>query len=288
MHAVHSPLALVRFNLGLHHLPITAGDRPWLAMYLWPSRDRGNVMFCEIRTRFHVLADGRRRQQSFAVARRIRAVQRGWHRNHGFDPRGAGTTELNSAGVPAITPVDGGVYGLVVVEQVLLDSGLQGLSTADTRQQPWMAVALVHPRGLPAWYECWIRIAGYLVPSVPRVRDRLTICRIIAAIQRQWSARFGARFYCYGTVNDYVCVDSRHISATAKTPETPKPAETPKPPETLVPIRAYGAKSRIVRQEDVGAHHAALDIIAHTWDAWAINPQEAVGGNVPAPVELTG
>jgi hypothetical protein len=232
-------------------------------------------MFCEIRTRFHLLAGGRLRQQSFAVARKVKAVQRGWHRDHGFDPRVAGIAESNLVGVPAITPMDGDVYGLVVVDQVLLDRGLRQLSTADTRQQTWMAVALVHPRGLPAWSECWIRIAGLLVPSVPRVRDRLTICRIITAIQRQWTARFGARFYCYGTVNDYVCVDSRHTPETAKTPEIPKPAETPKPPKTLVLIRAYGAKSRIVRQEDVGAHHAALDIIAHTWDAWAMKPQDA-------------
>jgi hypothetical protein len=244
-------------------------------MYLWLSGRRGNVMFCEIHTRFLLLADGRLQQQSFAIARRVKAVQRGWHRDHGFDPRVAGTTESNLIGVPAITPVDGGVHGLVVVDQVLLNNGLRRLSTADTPQQPWIAVALVHPRGLPAWYECWIRIAGLLVPSVPRVRDRLTICKSIAAIQRQWTVRFGARFYTYGTVDDYVCVDSRHTPETAKTPEIAKPAEAPKPPKRLVLIRAYGAKSRIVRQEDVGAHHAALDIIAHTWDAWAMNPQDA-------------
>src|SRR5262245_11150084 len=265
MHADHSPLAFAHFDRDLRRLPSIAEARPWLTMYLLCT-GLGNAVFCEIRTRFQLLADGRLRQQSLAVAKRVKAVQRAWYRDHGVDPRLGSTTELSSVGVPVIPPVDNDVYGLVVVDQVLLDIGLRPLSTAGTRRRPWMVVALVHPRGLPAWYECWIRIAGSLVPSVPRVRDRLAICRTIAVIQQQWTARYAARFYCYGTINDYVFVDSRDVP---ETPETPESAETP------LLVRAYGGKSRVVRQEDVGAHHAALDIIAHTWDAWAMNPQDA-------------
>src|SRR5262249_15831762 len=124
MHAVHPTLAFAHFDRDLRRLPPTARARPWLAMYLRLCTDQGNAMFCEIRTRFHLLADGRLRRQSLAVAKRVKAVQRAWHRDLRLGPRTPVSSAPSPTWVPPVESTDDNVER-VVVDQVLLDPGLE-------------------------------------------------------------------------------------------------------------------------------------------------------------------
>lgn len=200
--------------------------------------------FVEIRTRFLLATEGRYRRQCLAVAKRIADVQQGWSKQCGARFPFYGNRSPRD-GVPPFAPTL--FESLVVVDQARFDDQLRPIESPDAACA--LAVALVHPLGLPFHYECRIRTNWCLFRAGKGSRRALKVADQIAAVQEAWTARFVTPFHVVGRIHPYVYV-----------------------PKFSTLLRAYGKRSEVLRAPAVTALYLACAEIAAAWDEYVDDP----------------
>jgi hypothetical protein len=238
----------------------------WLAVALLYLPGDVPRWFCEIVTRFLVMAAGRDRPRCLRMIGLIAREQERWRRLFGveFAEYGAKLSQVSGPEVPRVLPtfvgasLDGVQHKLlleVVRRQVLLDERLVMLPDLDRATGVRVAVALVHPPELDVHSHCAIRTLFGFRTTGRGVERALQVCRAIAHVQQQRHQSDGASFFVPGRVKPYLVPVRRGGS----------------PP----PVRDFGRRSHANRQVEVRETYEALEVLATAWDAYVLDPYGA-------------
>jgi hypothetical protein len=242
-------IASAYFDHNLRRVASRSQADNWLVVSLLYLRGDAPHWFCEIDTRFSLMAEGRDRPRCLRVVDLIGKEQKRWTTAFGieFPEYGARSSQVREPGVPRITPT----WLEVVRRQIVFDSELRVLRDTDRTREVRLAIALAHPPQLPAHSHCMIRTRFGFRAVGHGVERALKPCRAIARLQKQWQDTDGASFCVPGRVRPHL------VPVYAKTPRL---------------VRAHGKRSNPDRQVEVGQVYKALEVVARVWDEYVRDP----------------